>query len=452
MAKHSHFPQQFPRAIAKALVAVGLIILYAMGTIAPAEAVTDYLEEQKYLTNVWQLVSRNYFDSSFHDQNWYKVRRQFANRKLADRSATYAAIREMLATLQEPFTRLLEPDQFRSLKTSTAGELTGVGLQIAIDQQNSGIVVVAPIENSPADRAGIRSLDRILEIDGIPTSGMTLDECASYMRGAIGSVVKLLVGRPNPTGTQAGTAVQTVRPSDRAYQDARELSADTTGQTQTLSTFEVAIQRDRIAVSPVISKLNQEGDHKVGYIRLNQFNGNAAEEMAKTIRQLESAGAEAYVLDLRSNPGGLFDAGLAIARQWIDEGDIVFTVDRNGISETFSASHSALTHDPLMVLIDGGTASSSEVLAGALQENQRAKLIGTKSYGKALIQSLYELEDGAGLAVTIARYETPLHHDINRRGILPDIEAPLDAPLSREQLGTHDDRHYDLAVKELFAT
>jgi carboxyl-terminal processing protease len=203
----------------------------------------------------------------------------------------------------------------------------------------------------------------------------------------------------------------------------------------------------------VVSKLNPEKDsahnYLVGYIRLNQFNGNAAHVMAETIRQLESAGANAYVLDLRSNPGGLFDASLAIARQWLNEGTIVYTVDRNGIGESFSADHTAITDDPLFVLIDGGTASASEVLAGALQENHRAKLIGTKSFGKALIQSLYELEDGAGLAVTIARYETPAHHDINRRGILPDIEVPIDQPLTREQLGTHADPDYDRAISEL---
>jgi len=409
-----------------------------------AWANTDYLQEQKYLTNVWQLVNRNYYDSSFHDQNWYKVRRQFANRKFNSRAETYQAIREMLATLQEPFTRFLEPDQFRSLKTSTSGELTGVGLQIAIDTDNGGIVVVSPIADSPADRAGIRSLDQILAIDGISTKGMSLDECAERMRGAIGSVVQLLVGRPIEHN-----AVSAVRPSDNAYRSARELSTITPKPAKQLTTFTVSLQRDRIAVSPVVSKLNQEGDYRVGYIRLNQFNGNAAQAMAHHLHQLEAQGANAYVLDLRSNPGGLFDASLAIARQWLNEGTIVYTVDRNGISETFTAEHTAITDDPLFVLIDGGTASASEVLAGALQENHRAKLIGTKSFGKALIQSLYELEDGAGLAVTIARYETPDHHDINRRGIVPDMEVPLDRPLTREQLGTHADPDYDRAIQEL---
>ncbi|MFN3925741.1 MAG: S41 family peptidase [Pseudanabaenaceae cyanobacterium] len=410
----------------------------------PAWAVTDYLQEQAYLNSVWQLVNRNFYDRSFNHQNWYKVRKEFGQRHLENRADTYQAIREMLAVLNDPFTRLLEPDQFLSLKTSTEGEITGVGLQIAVDTDNKGIVVIAPIENSPADRAGIRALDRILAIDDVPTAGMTLDECAARMRGAIGSIVTLLVGRPLHKGE-----ISPVRPSDRAYQDAHELSA--TGNTSPeLTTFKVQLQRDRIAVSPVISKLNLEGRHKVAYIRLNQFNGNAATAMATAIHQLEAQGAEAYVLDLRSNPGGLFDASLEIAREWLDEGVIVFTVDRHGISETFTANHSALTSDPLAVLIDGGTASASEVLAGALQENHRAKLVGTRSFGKALIQSLYELPDGAGLAVTIARYETPQHHDINRRGIIPDLEVTLDQPLTRSDLGTARDRQYVAAVQSLF--
>ena len=415
----------------------------------PAWAVADYLQEQKYLTDVWQLVSRNYYDSSFNEQNWYKVRRQFANRKFNSRQETYQAVREMLAVLQEPFTRLLEPDQFLSLKTSTSGELTGVGLQIALDTQNNSIVVVAPIADSPADRAGIRSLDRILKIDDVSTAGMTLDECATRMRGRLGSKVTLLVGRP----VQPNKAITPVRPSDRAYQDAQELSAtsDTNSAEPELETFTVSLERDRITVSPVVSKLNHEAEHHIGYIRLNQFNGNAAEAMAKTIHQLEAQGADAYVLDLRSNPGGLFDAGLAIARQWLDSGVVVHTVDRNGIGETFSADHSALTSDPLVVLIDGGTASASEILAGALQDNHRAKLVGTRTFGKALIQSLYELSDGAGLAVTIARYETPAHHDINRKGIMPDVEVAMDQPLTREQLGTAQDKQYMSAVQLLLA-
>ena len=398
------------------LVAIAVQFFWVGGVNA---AVTDYLQEQKFLTNVWQIVNRSYVDAGFNNQNWYKVRRQFVNRKFNRREDTYAAISQMLATLDDPFTRLLEPDKFKSMQTSTAGELTGVGLQIAVDEPDHNVVVIAPIEGSPADIAGVRSRDRIIGIDNIPTKGLGLDECATRMRGVIGSEVKLSLERPLAEGFEK---------------------------------LDVLIKRDRIAVTPIIAKLNQEENHKVGYIRLNQFNGNASADMEKTIKKFESEGADRYVLDLRGNPGGLFDAGLQIARMWISEGTVVYTVDRHGMQEGFEAKGSAITPDPLVVLTDGGSASASEILAGALQENNRAQLVGTKTYGKGLIQSLYELEDGAGLAVTIAKYETPLHHNIHKRGIIPNVEVAMTEPITRKQLGTKEDSQYVAALSVLDGT
>ncbi len=398
------------------LVAIAVQFFWVGGVNA---AVTDYLQEQKFLTNVWQIVNRSYVDAGFNNQNWYKVRRQFVNRKFNRREDTYAAISQMLATLDDPFTRLLEPDKFKSMQTSTAGELTGVGLQIAVDEPDHNVVVIAPIEGSPADIAGVRSRDHIIGIDNIPTKGLGLDECATRMRGVIGSEVKLSLERPLAEGFEK---------------------------------LDVLIKRDRIAVTPIIAKLNQEENHKVGYIRLNQFNGNASADMEKTIKKFEAEGADRYVLDLRGNPGGLFDAGLQIARMWISEGTVVYTVDRHGMQEGFEAKGSAITTDPLVVLTDGGSASASEILAGALQENNRAQLVGTKTYGKGLIQSLYELEDGAGLAVTIAKYETPLHHNIHKRGILPNVEVAMTEPITRKQLGTKEDSQYVAALSVLDGT
>ncbi|MFN5836469.1 MAG: S41 family peptidase, partial [Pseudanabaena sp.] len=298
------------------LIAITLQFVWIGGANA---AVTDYLQEQKFLTNVWQIVNRSYVDADFNHQNWYKVRRQFINRKFNSREDTYAAIREMLATLDDPFTRLLEPDKFKSMQTSTSGELTGVGLQIVVDEPDNKVTVIAPIEGSPADVAGVRSRDRIVGIDNIPTKGLSLDECANRMRGAIGSEVKLSLERPLADG--------------KAFEK-----------------LDVVIKRDRIAVTPIIAKLNQEENHKVGYIRLNQFNGNAAADMERTLRKFQSKGADRYVLDLRGNPGGLFDAGLQIARMWIPEGTVVYTVDRHGVQESFEAKGDAITKAPLVVL------------------------------------------------------------------------------------------------------
>jgi carboxyl-terminal processing protease len=170
--------------------------------------------------------------------------------------------------------------------------------------------------------------------------------------------------------------------------------------------------------------------------------------LADSITKFNRQGASAYVLDLRNNPGGLVQAGVEIARQWLDEGTIVYTVDRRGAIDSIDAMGTALTKVPLAVLVNEGSASASEILAGALQDNGRAKLVGTKTFGKGLIQSLFDLPNGSGLAVTVAKYETPNHHDIHKLGITPDIivSAP---PISIESAATKSDPQYVAAVKEL---
>jgi len=181
---------------------------------------------------------------------------------------------------------------------------------------------------------------------------------------------------------------------------------------------------------------------------LSQFSANATEEVAHAIDRLEKQGAAAYILDLRNNPGGLLQAGIEIARLWLDSGTIVYTVNRQGILGSFEASGQALTNDALIVLVNKGTASASEILAGALQDNGRAQLVGEKTFGKGLIQSLFDLSDGSGLAVTVAKYETPNHKDINKLGIAPDRVVPLE-PIARDQIGTAADLQYQAALQLL---
>jgi carboxyl-terminal processing protease len=447
-------------------------------------SINDWLEEQRFVTDVWKLVNRSYVDDTFNDQDWYKVRKQYAGRKFNNREETYDAIQEMLESLGDPFTRLLRPEQYKSIMTSTSGALTGVGLQIAVDPKTRDLIVVAPIEGSPADRAGLMSHDRIIKVNGLPLEGLSLDECANLLRGEIGTRVKLSIVRSSSPSTQTTLAVNAGEIPESAFeikspdasppnpqpntnpkqnkalnkllnknnkQPGNQLNAKA-GQIDSQikeQTLDFTIVRDRIEVNPVIAKLNQEKGHKVGYVRLNQFNGNAAAEMKSAIKQMETKGADRYVLDLRGNPGGLLNAGVEIARMWLSKGAIVYTADRNGIQESFAAKGKALTEDPMVVLINGGTASASEILAGALHDNGRATLVGTRTFGKALIQSLINLGDGSGIALTIAKYETPNHTDINKVGIDPDLEFPLNAPITREQLGTNEDPQY-VAALEIF--
>ncbi|MBN3892690.1 MULTISPECIES: carboxyl-terminal processing protease CtpA [unclassified Nostoc] len=383
----------------------------ALGTLTqPALALTG---EQKLVSEVWRIVNRTYLDETFNHQNWAAVRQKVLEKPLADSNASYEAIGKMLKSLDDPFTRFLDPEQYRSLQVNTSGELTGVGLQIALNSENGKLEVVAPIAGSPADKAGIRPRDRILKIEGVSTENLTLDEAATRMRGPSGSLVTLLIERD--------------------------------GEAET----EIRLTRDRIALNPVVSDLRVSAEGTpIGYLRLTQFNANASTELAHAISSLEKKGAAAYILDLRNNPGGLLQSGIEIARLWLDSGTIVYTVNRQGIQGSFEAFGPALTKDPLVILVNQGTASASEILAGALQDNDRAQLVGETTFGKGLIQSLFELSDGSGLAVTIAKYETPEHRDINKLGIKPDkvISQPA---INREQIGTEADLQYQAAVELL---
>ncbi|MEH2203448.1 MAG: carboxyl-terminal processing protease CtpA [Nostoc sp.] len=383
----------------------------ALGTLTqPALALT---REQKLVSEVWRIVNRTYLDETFNHQNWAAVRQKVLEKPLADSNASYEAIGKMLKSLDDPFTRFLDPEQYRSLQVNTSGELTGVGLQIALNSENGKLEVVAPIAGSPADKAGIRPRDRILKIEGVSTENLTLDEAATRMRGPSGSLVTLLIERD--------------------------------GEAET----EIRLTRDRIALNPVVSDLRVSAEGTpIGYLRLTQFNANASTELAHAISSLEKKGAAAYILDLRNNPGGLLQSGIEIARLWLDSGTIVYTVNRQGIQGSFEASGASLTNDPLVILVNQGTASASEILAGALQDNGRAQLVGETTFGKGLIQSLFELSDGSGLAVTIAKYETPQHRDINKLGIKPDkvISQPA---INREQIGTPADLQYQAALELL---
>lgn len=369
-----------------------------------------FTEEQRLLLQSWRLVNQSYLDETYNNQNWWLLRQKFLEQPLQTREDAYKAIEKMLATLDEPFTRLLRPEQYHNLQVSTAGELSGVGLQINLNADTGNLEVVAPLAGSPAEMAGIAPRDRILFIDGVDTLTLTLDEAAARMRGPSGTKVSLKI-QPNES------------------QDIRSLN----------------LVRQRISLSPVYAKIDQSASLLIGYVRLNQFSANAAKEVAHAISDLEKKGAEAYILDLRNNPGGLLQSGIEIARLWLKEGTIVYTVNRQGISDSFSASGPALTDDPLIVLVNKGTASASEILAGALQDNGRATLLGDTTFGKGLIQSLFELPDGAGLAITVAKYETPSHKDIHKLGIQPDQIVTQD-PMTYQQIGTELDQQYQAAI------
>ncbi|MEO0396047.1 MAG: carboxyl-terminal processing protease CtpA [Cyanobacteria bacterium P01_A01_bin.137] len=394
----------------RGICAICISTVLSLGLVSPPAFA--FSEQQKLVMEVWRIVNRAYLDETFNHQNWWFIREKALKHRLNTWEDAYQEAQAILQKLDDPYTRFLPPEQYQSLQTNTSGELLGVGLQIAKDDDNQHLRVIAPIAGSPAERAGVSPKDEIVAINGVPTHAFSLDEAAARMRGPAGTIVTLKIDR---------------------------LEAEP---------FEVNLTRERINLNPVFSELRLEGDQSIGYIRLGQFNGNAVGDIRAALTSLEEQDAAGYVLDLRNNPGGLLQAGIEIARLWLDDGTIVYTVNRQGILESFEAGPRSLTQDPLVLLVNGGTASASEILAGALQDNDRAQLVGETTFGKGLIQSLFDLPHGSGLAVTVAKYETPDHHDINKLGITPDLTVTTE-PLVREQFATGDDAQYQAAVELL---
>jgi carboxyl-terminal processing protease len=348
------------------------------------------------LDEAWQIVYRDYVDASFNQTDWLAVRQELLSQDYQSQEAAYDELRRTLAQLNDPYTRFMDPSQYQALTRQTSGSLSGVGIRLKLDPNTGLLIVSEPLPNSPAMEAGVLAGDMVAEIDGVSTEGMTVEEAAELIRGEVGTMVTLTLQR-----SQEALAV--------------------------------TLARARIEVPSVHYSLNQEGPHEVGYIRLSQFTSHAAREMQGAIKDLTEAGADAFVLDLRGNPGGLLYASIDIARMWLEEGTIVKTVDRHSHNEEILANRTALTELPLAILVDQNSASSSEILAGALQDNNRAIVVGDQTYGKALVQSLHPLSDGSGLAVTIAQYYTPNGTDISTKGVMPDIQVSLSLE-QRQQL------------------
>jgi len=373
---------------------------------------------KEVVDEVWQIINRDYVDGTFNKVDWQQTRRRYLSRDYASQNDAYRAVREMLKTLDDPYTRFMDPEQFKSMQIDTSGELTGVGIQLGMDDKTKKLTVVSPIEDSPASKAGILPKDILVKIAGKSTEGMDLNQAVALIRGPAGSKVILSIKR-----------------GDR--------------------TFDVELARARIELHVVKSDVREASVGKVGYIRLTQFNANAAADMRKAVQGQVDKNVSGFILDLRSNPGGLLYSSAEIARIFLDNATIVSTIDRKGENERLTANSQSLTKKPLVVLVDGGSASASEILSGALQDNKRAVLVGTKTFGKGLVQSVHSLGDGSGLAVTIAKYFTPNGTDINHAGIKPDVLIELtdaqreELVKNRAEIGSNDDPQYAKALEVL---
>ena len=395
-----------------ALTTVSLLI--PQNTAPVAAALED--SPKTVVDEVWQIINSEYVDPDFNHVDWKIQRQQLLNNKYGNQKAAYQAIRKSLKGLGDPYTRFLDPEEYAELTSQTSGELSGIGIRLGMDKKTSKLVVVEPIPNSPASKAGLKAGDYIQSINGKSTESMSLEQASAEIKGEVGTQVKLKIAR------------------------------------QDKPAFDVAIARAQIELPSVSYALHQEQGSKVGYIKLDEFSSHAAEQMQKAIEDLSSKQASGFVLDLRGNPGGLLFSGVEIARLWMEKGAIVSTIDRKGGNDQFSANGKALTNLPLVVLVDGYSASASEILAGALKQNKRAELVGSRTYGKGTVQSVHSLSDGSGLAVTIAHYYPPNGVDINKKGIAPDVTVDLnrqqqtDLSINPSLIGTDADPQYSRAV------
>ncbi len=364
----------------------GSLMALALSVFVLVDSASAYTPQSLY-DDVWKLVNARFVGEDKNGQDWRIWRHRYDQQMQTDEDAE-VAIETMLSSLNDRYTRFLDKDEFAEEGRSIKAVLGGIGIQIGV--RDNKLLVIAPIEDTPADRAGLKAEDEILEIDGKSTKGMSDKEAADLIRGEKGTKVKLLIKRAD-------------KPA-KIYE----------------------ITRDEIQLKAVSLKnpFEMPVPKNIGYIKLSTFiSNNAAQEVKNALKQYGDK--DGYILDLRSNPGGLLSNAIYIADFFLEEGAIVSTVDRDGYKEVRRSSPSVETDKPLVVLINGGSASASEILSGALKDNNRALLVGERSFGKGLVQEINQLPGGAGINITTQKYLTPNDTDINKKGIAPDIEVKL---------------------------
>ena len=347
------------------VVALTLVLLIIGGGNHEVTAVEDNYERLKVFTEVLSLIQANYVEET----------------KPGD--LIYSGIKGMLEVL-DPHSAFMPPDTFKEMQVETQGSFGGLGIEIAVKDRM--LTVVAPIEGTPADRAGIHPGDRIVKIDGNPTKDMTLMEAVKKLRGPKGTSVTLAILREESPGP-----------------------------------FDLTLIREVIEVKSV--KVKDLGDG-IAYVRISAFQERTGKDLLKAIEQLGHGVVSAMVLDLRNNPGGLLNQAVQVSDLFLDQGQlIVYTEGRlKNQNLRFSAEHGAqFPRVPMVILVNGGSASASEIVAGALQDWKRAVILGTKTFGKGSVQTVVPLSDGSGLRLTTAKYFTPKGRSIHGIGLMPDI-------------------------------
>lgn len=307
--------------------------------------------------------------------------------KVTDKDFEVGELKGVVASLKDPYSEYLTKEEMEKLKESTTGKFFGIGVYISTSEDNL-ITVVSPIKNSPADKAGIKSGDKILKINDKEFTGEKISEASSEIKGQKGTTVKLLI-----------------------------LPKDVKDANTSKNLREVSVKRDEVKIETVIE--GELGD--IGYIGITLFDEDTGIDFKKALQEVLNKNKKGLILDLRGNPGGIIDSCIEIADELIKEGPIVTLKDRNkNIVSEYKADKN-YTDIPLVVLINGGSASASEILSGAIKDTKRATIVGEKSFGKGIVQVVNSLSDGSGIKLTTSEYFTPKGISIHKKGITPDI-------------------------------
>lgn len=328
------------------------------------------------------------------DEAWSRVRESFIGETPSDTVRNYGAIRGMLATLNDRWTIFVEPQPRAIERDHLRGQFGGIGVEIRIDDR--GRIVLTPHRNSPAEQAGVQAGDILIAVDGVAvTDGATFEEVAGRVRGEVGTIVRITVSRDGQPIDFSITRALIEIPSV----DWRVITATTTSE-------------------PAI-----------GYISIRQFTERTGSEVKRAIAELRDNGSQAYLIDLRDNSGGLLASAVEVASQFLSSGNVLIERKRNrSDGSEITVTHPVISgglalRQPLSVLVNANTASAAEIVAGALQDHGRARLVGEKTYGKGSVQLLFDLSDGSSVHVTTARWLTPNAREIDGVGLEPDIEA-----------------------------
>ena len=341
---------------------------------------TEEVAPQKLFDKTWKVISREYYEPSLNHQNWYRWKEHYKNKIKTDEDAR-VAIDTMIASLDEPYTRFMPKKDFEDLTTSITSKIYGIGVNIYSNAGKIEIFNVMPA--TPADFAQLKQGDIITAVNGKDISGMNVSDVAAIVRGPENSVVELTILRNNKKLTKK-------------------------------------IKRKEIKIKSVKSSVL---DNHIGYIQILSFmSGTTPNEFVEALENTKNT--DSLILDLRGNTGGLLDNAVFIADMFINNGTIVDIIYRNGYKKSIKAQDEHLNlQKPLVVLVNGASASASEILSGALKDTHKATLVGRKTFGKGLVQKVVPLPNQTGVNVTIARYLTPNGTDINKLGIKPDIEV-----------------------------